>query len=552
MDCETLSDAVTLDGGNDRILAGRYRILKQLGAGGMGSVWLAEDAQLDNKLFAIKMLPPVLVSDMRAYRQLKGEALVAMKLTHPNIVTLRAFEENDGNPFLVMDYIEGMTLSNCLADWGTLSAEETEAQLRPVAAAIDYAHSQKVVHRDIKPSNILVRKDGTPFVLDFGIAREIHETMTRVTGKSSGGTLLYMSPEQLNGASPKPAQDVYSFAAMAYECMKGAPPFSRGDVEFQIMNKPPEPLPAGSRLAAGVMAGLAKNPEDRPGSCTAVLEGKGFNRVERADRVDSVSRRVAEPQRNYADYAGPANPSSTVKRRTGFVFAGVAAVAAVALGVCWLARPSDRKPQGAGVQLWRNGPYWAECNIGAQKPHESGYYFWWGDTVGYRRVNDRWFASDGSDSNFSFTKSNTPTCGKSISSLQGGGWITSDGVLAPSHDAAAKHWGGGWRMPTKDEFEALLKNCDWKWTTQSGVAGYKISGKGSYASASIFLPCAGQGGEGTSLGYAGSNGLYWSSVPYSGNGSGAWTLYFLSVYHATVRDYRYYGRPVRPVRVFAQ
>ncbi|MBQ2632167.1 MAG: protein kinase, partial [Kiritimatiellae bacterium] len=100
---DTISDAATMQGGTQgTLLAGRYHIVRQLGQGGMGSVWLAEDTQLDNKQFAIKMLPSILVSNKRAYRQLKDEALVAMKLTHPNIVQIRAFEENNGNPFLVM------------------------------------------------------------------------------------------------------------------------------------------------------------------------------------------------------------------------------------------------------------------------------------------------------------------------------------------------------------------------------------------------------------------------------------------------------------------
>ena len=103
---------VTMAGGEGALLAGRYRIVKPLGQGGMGSVWLAEDSQLDNKLFAIKMLPSILVSNKRAYRQLKEEALVAMRLVHPNIVTLRAFEEDNGNPFLVMDYVDGQTLDD--------------------------------------------------------------------------------------------------------------------------------------------------------------------------------------------------------------------------------------------------------------------------------------------------------------------------------------------------------------------------------------------------------------------------------------------------------
>ena len=293
----TINDAVTMPGGEGMLLAGRYRIVRQLGQGGMGSVWLAEDTQLDNKRFAIKMLPSILVSNKRAYNQLKSEALVAMRLTHPNIVTLRAFEENNGNPFLVMDYIDGQTLDDYLAEKGKLSEDETIKLLKPIAAALDYAHGEGVVHRDVKPANIMIRKDGHPYILDFGIAREIQETMTRVTGKLSSGTLLYMSPEQLHGTAPKKEQDVYSFAAMAYECLKGEPPFSRGQIEYQIDHDMPEPLVEGdgpiAPLAIGVMAGLSKKPEDRPSTCTEVLE-RGDIARKREDEAERKRREEAE------------------------------------------------------------------------------------------------------------------------------------------------------------------------------------------------------------------------------------------------------------------
>ena len=200
------------------------------------------------------------------------------------------------------------------------------------------------------------------------------------------------------------------------------------------------------------------------------------------------------------------------------------------------------------VQLWEGGPYWATTNIGAEKPEDYGYYFWWGDTVGYKRENDKWVASDGSNSNFSFDEDNAPTYNKSDATVQSEGWITADGVLAPEHDAAKKHWGGDWRMPTKQEFDDLNSKCDWTWTPLNGVNGYVIRGRGDYASNSIFLPCAGSGG-GTSLGNAGSNGFYWSSVLSSGRNN-AWSLNFGSGFH--IADYRgrYRGQCVRPLQGF--
>ena len=206
------------------------------------------------------------------------------------------------------------------------------------------------------------------------------------------------------------------------------------------------------------------------------------------------------------------------------------------------------------VQLWEGGPYWATKNIGAENPEDYGYYFWWGDTIGYKRENNKWVASDGSSTNYSFDWDTCPTVEKSNSTLQSEGWITAEGVLAPEHDAATVHWGGNWRMPTTSELDALNSNCTWVWTIINGVSGYVVSGKGDYASNSIFLPCAGCGG-GTSLSLAGSDGLYWSSVPTSdSSGCGyAWFLYFRSSYrYAYYYYYRYLGRSVRPVQGFTK
>ena len=205
-----------------------------------------------------------------------------------------------------------------------------------------------------------------------------------------------------------------------------------------------------------------------------------------------------------------------------------------------------------GVQLWENGPYWAECNVGATKPEEYGYYFWWGDTVGYKRENDKWVATDGSSSNFSFSSGNTPTYNKGIATLQSEGWITADGVLAPAHDAAHVQWGGNWRMPTSDEIQALVDNCTTTWITTNGVFGRLVTGKGDYANRSIFLPAAAYGYD-SSLGSTGSTGCYWSSSPNSDYSIRAWYLYFgSSRFFGDDYGDRDVGQSVRPVRGFAE
>ncbi len=189
------------------------------------------------------------------------------------------------------------------------------------------------------------------------------------------------------------------------------------------------------------------------------------------------------------------------------------------------------------VQLWEGGPYWADRNIGAKKPEDSGLYFWWGDTKGHRPGY-----------NFSSDNSAIYTYDKSWWELQSTGWVTSVGigVLSSSHDAAHVKWGGGWRMPTAQEFDDLNSKCDWTWATMNGVKGRVVRGRGTYDSNSIFLPAAGSG-EGTSLYYAGSHGLYWSSIPADVGSAGV--LYFNSGDHGT--GYRYAcprGFPVRPVQ----
>ena len=195
------------------------------------------------------------------------------------------------------------------------------------------------------------------------------------------------------------------------------------------------------------------------------------------------------------------------------------------------------------VQLWEDGPYWATTNIGADNPWESGLYFWWGDTTGHR--------PSGTTFDFSFYWSNCLTIYKGRNQLQSEGWITSNDVLAPEHDAAHIKWGGSWRMPTHAEFYAILNKCDWTWTTTNGVNGYCVRGRGDFDANSIFFPCAGGGIE-ASLCSFGSYGAYWSSVP---NPESMWYSCYLYLYDNSkgvncLLD-REHGNSIRPVQGFA-
>ena len=200
-----------------------------------------------------------------------------------------------------------------------------------------------------------------------------------------------------------------------------------------------------------------------------------------------------------------------------------------------------------GVQLWENGPYWAECNVGATKPEESGYYFWWGDTVGYRYLSGiGWCAVDGSRIDFRFNKEYCSTSDKSNFQLQSSGYIDSTGNLVAKYDAATVHLGALWRMPTDAEFAALINNCIATWTMRNGVSGRLVTGKGAYSSKNIFLPAAGC--VIGNLGNAG--GGYWSSTPDSGSVAFAWRVGFDSEDFVLGTSYRYGGASVRPIREF--
>jgi len=293
----------------------RYTLEAQIGRGGMGVVWRARDEKLD-RLVALKFLPPEVAADAEALRDLKLETRRCLDLTHINIVRVYDFIEEGTVAAIAMEYVEGESLSKikAAAPGGCVAASDLTPFVAQLCAALRYAHHvAKIAHHDLKPANILVTHEGILKVTDFGIARSLTETQTRLTGKvgNTSGTLHYMSPQQLSGEKPTAADDIYALGSLLYELLTGKPPFFRGDafaVRQQVFERPPTPLEAHRRevgctgaeippkWSETILACLAKKPEDRPASADEVAARLGVALEPMATSTSGLSLMTASGQ----------------------------------------------------------------------------------------------------------------------------------------------------------------------------------------------------------------------------------------------------------------
>ncbi|WP_437294668.1 protein kinase domain-containing protein [Sorangium sp. So ce426] len=287
------------------VLAGKYQIVGRLGAGGMGTVWRARSLWLDVDV-AIKVLHEEQLDGHAAERLLR-EARATAKLGHPAIVRVFDFGETDaGEPFLVMELLEGTPLSSWLEARGRVPAEQAVQMLLPVACALATAHAQRIVHRDIKPANILIVPDGAgghvPKVVDFGIAKLANAASPAITQRGMiVGSPEYMSPEQADGQLDVGEQtDVWAFSVVMYELITGRRPFSGetlSAVIVAIFSKEPVPtteLGAGDEaLWAILQRGLAKSPADRWPSMRALGRALAAWAVERGVTADVAGTSLA-------------------------------------------------------------------------------------------------------------------------------------------------------------------------------------------------------------------------------------------------------------------
>ncbi|MDA0564626.1 protein kinase [Streptomonospora sp. S1-112] len=389
------------------VLSGRYRLEEQIGSGGMGTVWRAEDTLL-NRPVAVKLLHPAQMAEPTARERFRTEGRITAGLSHPGIAQVYDYGEQDGRAFLIMELVLGEPLSSILRRNSGLEPSVTLDIVGQAAAALAAAHARGVVHRDIKPGNLLVTEDGTVKLTDFGIARG-NESVTLTQTGMVMGTAQYISPEQASGRPATFASDLYALGVVAYECLAGQPPFT-ADTPLALAlahtrdDPPPLPDHVPDPVAGFVAQLLEKVPDERPGSAGEVAAAAQRLRLGMSADQGGVTTAMDLPDPAQTMVAGgaatapsrftpvggyrgtsasdPAGGQSSDKVGRGapdsrraslpMVLAAVAATAVLVLGVVWAGRLfGAQDPEANNVRNPDSSPTATPSDDGEPSPQES-------------------------------------------------------------------------------------------------------------------------------------------------------------------------------------
>ncbi|MFB9929140.1 Stk1 family PASTA domain-containing Ser/Thr kinase [Amycolatopsis halotolerans] len=362
-----------------RLLSNRYELGDTLGYGGMSEVHHGHDVRLGREV-AIKVLRADLARDPQFLERFRREAQNAAALNHPAIVAVYDTGEASTDvgplPYIVMEYVEGRTLRDIVKTEGPLSQKRAMEVMADVCAALDFSHRHGIVHRDVKPANVMITKNGAVKVMDFGIARAMHDGQSAMTQTAAViGTAQYLSPEQARGESVDARSDVYAAGCVLYELVTGEPPFT-GDspvaVAYQHVREDPHPPssvnPAVSpELDAVVLKALSKGPANRYQSAAEMrsdlvrtLSGQrpSAPMVMSDDERTQVMNADRRQPPAYDEYADDPEEDPRAKRRRRIIFGVIAAllVAGVVLLIFWLSGSFRAKSENAQIPPVVNQP----------------------------------------------------------------------------------------------------------------------------------------------------------------------------------------------------